>query len=214
MESLVIIVIWLEDEDHETERLNAKAFMNNSEFYLAANMSHFNLSKKSERRKFLKGIEKLEGRSGAALSLISRSKLGLKIGENESEKWQAFFLDKLTVYPRTVVGYQVSCLEGSDMGTINRYVRIKRHLRKLNDYQAGRARQHLAGLATEWKLKNILLAISDDLKAWIKKLEDEQKDKLKQVERHDMEIKNWREQQEYSLKRIGALKVALAKAKT
>lgn len=210
MESPVIIVIWLEDEGLETERLNAKAFMNNSEFYIAANMSHFNLSKKSEKRKFFKGIKKIEAKSGAVVSLTSRSKLELKIGENESEKWQTFVLDKLTVYPRVVVGYQVSCHEASDMDIVNRFVDIKRHLIQLNDNQAGRARQRLSVLVGEWDLENILVAISDDMKEWGKNLQEEQTDIQKRVKRRDMEIKNFRERQEYSLKRIAALKAALA----
>jgi hypothetical protein len=214
LESPVIIVVWLENKGQETERLNAKAFMNNSEFYIAANMSHFNLSKKGEKRKFFKGIKKIDTKRGFVLSLISKSELELKIGENESEKWQAFVLDKLTVYPRVVVGYQVSCYEAPDMGTVNRFVDIKGHLIQLNDNQTGRERQRLSVLASEWNLESILLAINDDLKAWFKNIQEEQKDKLKRIERHESEIKNWRERQDESLKRIAALKVALAGTNT
>lgn len=210
MENPVIIVVWLESEGQETERLNAKAFRSNSELYLAANKSHFDLSSKPERRKFFKGIKKIEAESGVVLLLISGSKLKIKIGDVESEKWQAFVSDKLTVYPRGVVGYQVSCHETRNMGAVNRFVDIEGHLIQLNNNQAGRERQHLAGLASEWNLEDILLAISDDLKAWFKKLEEKQQEKLNRVKRHETEIRNWRQRQEWSVKRIAALKVALA----
>jgi hypothetical protein len=208
----VIIVVWLENEGEETERLNAKSFQSNSEIVIAANKSHFNLSRSGEKRKFFKGVRKIEAERGAVLSLISSSKLKMKIGEIEFGKWRVFISNKLTVYPRGVVGYQVSCHETPGVPPVKRFVDIKGHLFQLNKSEAGKKRQYLAGLASEWQMESILLAIIDDLKAWMKKLEEKQKEKLKRIERHELEIKNVRQRQEWSKWRIAALKAALTAA--
>jgi hypothetical protein len=210
LEDPVIIVVWLENEGEESERLNGKSFRSNSEFVIAANKSHFNLSKSGEKRKFFKGVRKIEAERGAVLSLISSSKLKMKIGESEFGKWRAFVSDKLAVYPRGVVGYQVSRHETPEVPPGNRFVDIKGHLLQLNKSEAGRKRQYLAGLASEWQMESILLEIIDDLKVWMKKLEEREEDRTKRIERHESEIKKFRQRQEWTKWRVAALKAALA----
>jgi len=210
LEDPVIILVWLENEGEETERLNAKSFRSNSELVIAANKSHFNLSRSGEKRKFFKGVKKIEVERGAVLSLISSSKLKMKIGESEFGKWRELISDKLTVYPRGVVGYQFSCHKTPGVPPAKRFADIKRHLFQLNKSETGRERQYLAGLASEWQMESILIKIIDDLKAWMEKLEKREKDKLKRIERHESEIKKFRQRQEWSKWRVAALKAALA----
>jgi hypothetical protein len=208
----VIIVVWLENEGEETERLNSKFFRNNSEFVIAANKSQFNLSKRREKKQFFKVLNKIHAKNAVVLLLISKSTLKGKIGENYFEEWEAFDSDKLNTYPCGVIGYQFSFHETPDILTTKRILDIERKLIHLNKSQARSERQSLSGAVSEWHMEDILVAIIDDLKALMKKLEENQKEKLKRIERHESEIKNIRQRQEWSKWRVAALKAALTAA--